>query len=110
MVSEVIEQTVDPVSAAFANASDLGAIGILSLLALFVFRYLPKLVDRVLEEHKRATQEFATQLRLERELFEKQISAERQACKEQFEMLIDASSEHRDAVLIAIDRLERSRR
>lgn len=110
MVSEVIEKSSDPASAIFANASDFGALGILAILALFAYRYLPKLINRVMDEHKRVTQEFAHQLRLERELFERQIAAERQSCKEQFEMLLNASSEHRDAVLVALERLERSRR
>ena len=110
MVTEVIQQTADPLSSAFANASDIGAIGILGMLAVFVFRYLPKLAEKMMDEHRQTTIEFAAQLRLERELFERQIAAERQACKEQFEMLLANSAEHRDAVLIAIDRLERTRR
>lgn len=109
MVSEVIEASSDPLSSAFASASDIGSVGILSIIAVFVYRYLPKLIDRAMDEQRRATETFASQLREERELFERQIAAERSACQRQFEMLLEASTEHRDAVLHALERLERRR-
>ena len=109
LVDAVAQVAHDPVTGLMSHAGDIGAVGILAIIALFIYRFLPRMVERAMDEHRRSVEGFAVQLRLERELFERQISAERDACREQFELLLEASKENRNAVLSALERLERSR-
>ena len=109
LVDETVQVASDSVTTLVSHAGDIGAVGILAIIAVFVYRFLPRMVERAMDEHRRSVEQFAVQLRLERELFERQIAAERDACREQFELLLESSKDHRDAVLSALERLERSR-
>jgi hypothetical protein len=99
----------DVSQAAFPLASipDIGAIGILGLIAVFVYRFLPRLVERAMDEHRRSVSEFAGQLRMEREFFERQMQAERDACQNQFEQVLARHDEQQTRVVAALERLEK---
>lgn len=90
-----------------ASIPDLGAIGILGVIALFVYRFLPKLFERAMDEHRRSVSEFAEQLRLERQFFERQMQAERDACRDQFEQVLARHDEQQARVVATLERLER---
>ena len=109
LVDDTTKVAAESVTGLVSHAGDIGAVGILAIIALVIYRFLPRMIERAMDEHRRSVEQFAVQLRLERELFERQIAAERIACREQFELLLEASKEHRDAVLSAMERLERSR-
>jgi hypothetical protein len=94
-------------SVSIASIGDIGAIGVLAIIALAIYRYLPKLVDRAMDEHRRSVSEFAAQLRLEREFFERQMALEREACREQFEMVLARHDEQQARVVATLERLER---
>jgi hypothetical protein len=83
-----------PESVSIASVGDIGAIGVLAIIALAIYRYLPKLVDRAMDEHRRSVSEFAQQLRLEREFFERQMALARH-------------DEQQARVVATLERLER---
>ena len=90
----------------FASIPDIGAIGILGLIAVFVYRFLPRLVERAMDEHRRSVSEFAGQLRSEREYFERQMQLERDACRDQFEMVLSRHDEQQRQTVAALQRIE----
>ncbi len=90
----------------FASIPDIGAIGILGLIAVFVYRFLPRLVERAMDEHRRSVSEFAGQLRSEREYFERQMQLERESCREQFEMVLSRHDEQQRQTVAALQRIE----
>jgi len=102
----VLEQVTEG-SFPLASIPDLGAIGILGVIAVFVYRFLPKLFERAMDEHRRSVSEFAEQLRLERQFFERQMQAERDACRDQFEQVLARHDEQQTRVVSTLERLER---
>jgi len=90
----------------FASIPDIGAIGILGLIAVFVYRFLPRLVERAMDEHRRSVEQFAGQLRAEREYFERQMQLERDACRDQFEMVLTRHDEQQRQTIAALQRIE----
>lgn len=89
-----------------ASIPDIGAIGILGIIAVFVYRFLPRLVERAMDEHRRSVEQFAGQLRAEREYFERQMQLERESCREQFEMVLSRHDEQQRQTVAALQRIE----